>query len=52
MIGETDIYFKRERIENYRALSKVYVLKYDKVVFESILESFDDIRYEVEELAN
>lgn len=52
MLGETDIYFKRDRIENYRALTKVYLLKYDKVVFESILENFPEIKYEVEDLAN
>jgi hypothetical protein len=33
ILGESDIHFKRDRIENYIALTKVYALKFEKDVF-------------------
>ena len=51
MIGETDLYFKRERVEEYRTMTKVLVLKLKNSDFQSILHSFEDIKEDIAEIA-
>lgn len=51
MIGETDLYFKRERVEEYRTMTKVLVLKLKNSDFQSILNSFEDIKEDIAEIA-
>mmetsp|Transcript_44415 Transcript_44415/g.43086 ORF Transcript_44415/g.43086 Transcript_44415/m.43086 type:complete len:152 (-) Transcript_44415:1553-2008(-) len=52
IIGETDIYYDRDRTENYIALTKVYTVKYDSYVFKSIMKSFPMIEEEIGILAS
>lgn len=51
MIGETDLYYKRERIEEYKTVTKVLVLKLKSSIFNTILNSFNDIKKDVAEIA-
>ena len=51
MIGETDLYYKRERIEEYKTVTKVLVLKLKSSIFNTIMNSFDDIKKDVAEIA-
>ena len=51
MLGETDIVFKRHRKDSFVADTECYILKYDKSIFEKILDEFPDIKEEVEEVA-
>lgn len=37
IIGETDLVFKRERVESFEAVNNVYILKYDAVDFINIM---------------
>jgi hypothetical protein len=52
IIGETDLIFKRDRVESYEAVNNVYVLKYDAGDFIAIMNQFPDIREEIEHVAN
>jgi CRP-like cAMP-binding protein len=40
IFGETDIIFKRERLESYVAKVDCYILKLDRLIFEEILDKF------------
>ena len=51
MIGETDLYYKRERVEEYKTVTKVLVLKLKSSIFNTILNSFNDIKKDVAEIA-
>ena len=51
MIGETDLYYKRERLEEYKTVTKVLVLKLKSSIFNTILNSFNDIKKDVAEIA-
>ena len=43
--------YVQDREESFIALNNVYILKYDGDVFQSILETFPEIKREMEEIA-
>ena len=53
IIGETDIIYKREnRIETFQTIKEWYLLRFDREIFENLLEEIPEFKNDVEKIAH
>ena len=51
MFGETDIIFNRDRLDTYVTRMDCHILKLNRELFEQIMDEYDDIREDIETVA-
>ena len=51
MFGETDILFDRPRLDTYATRMDCHILRLNREYFDQILDEFDDIREDIEAIA-
>lgn len=47
MFGETDIIFKRDRLDTYQAKMDCHILRLHITIFQQMMDEFEDIREDV-----
>lgn len=51
MFGETDIIFNRDRLETYASRMDCHILSLKRELFDQLIDEFDDIRQDIEAVA-